>query len=79
MWDPSGTLEKPEKKEPQKNRKTGTRDLSGTLGKLKKWDTVTQWGPKIGKAGPNVTLEKFYNCKSTFIYLLFPRAKGGRI
>ena len=61
------TLEKPE-----------SRDLSGTPRKSKKWEVVPQWAPKTGKADPNVTLEKLYNCKPTFIYLLFPRAKGGR-
>ena len=61
------TLEKPE-----------SRDLSGTLRKPKKWDVVPQWPPKTGKADPNVTLEKLYNCKPTFIYLLFPCTKGGR-
>ena len=61
-----GYLEKPE-----------NLDLSGTL--RKPWGTVPQQGPKIGKAGPNVTLEKLYNFKPTFIDLLFPRAKGGRI
>ena len=66
--DPSGTLENLE-----------NRDLTGTLRKPKKWDTVPQWGSKIGKGGPNLTLEKLFNCKSTFIYLLFARAKGDRI
>ena len=77
QWDSSGTLlykpknwtlEKPE-----------NRDFSGTLRKPKKWDTVPQQVPKIGKAGPNVTLEKLHNFKSTFINLLFPPTKGDRI
>ena len=83
----SGTLQKYENRDPTKTGKPGprtlekpeNRDPSGTSGKPKKWDTVPQWGPKIGKAGPNVTLEKLYYCKSTFIYLLFSRAKGDRI
>ena len=74
--DPSGTLEKLENQDPSGTlEKPENQDLSGTLRKPKKWDTVPQWGSKIGEAGPNVTLEKLYNCKSTFIYLLFPRAK----
>ena len=89
-----GILQKPENRDPSRNpekpdsgpkqdisktlQKPESQDLSGTLRKPKKWDVVPQWAPKTGKADPNVTLEKLYNCKPTFIYLLFPRAKGGR-
>ena len=55
------------------------RDLSGTLKKPKKWDNGTAVGPKVGKAGPNVTIVKLYYFKSSFIYLRFPRAKGDKI
>ena len=78
--EPSVTLMRP-----QKNLKPGTQDLSGILAgpqknrktgtqvklrKPKTRNTVPQWGSKTGKTGPNVTLEKHYNCKSTFICVL---------
>ena len=73
--DPSVTLQKTERPRP-------SWDLGGTLQKLEnqesnealrkpeKGDTVRQLGPKTRKAGPNVTPEKLYNCKCTFICLL---------
>ena len=65
--DPSGTLAGP-------NKKPENLDPNETLRKPKKPDTVLQWGPKTGKAGPNVTLEKLSNCKSTFICALAQKA-----
>ena len=76
-WKPGPT--KTGKQGPGTLEKTENWDLSGTLRKPKKWETVPQWSPKIGKAGRNVNLEKLYNFKSIFINLLFPRAKGDRI
>ena len=35
---------------------------------------VPWWGHNTGKAGPNVTLEKLYNSKSTFICVLAQNA-----
>ena len=60
-----GYLEKPE-----------NLDLSGTL--RKPWGTVPQQGPKIGKAGPNVTLEKLYNFNFKFNLYLFTFSLGNR-
>ena len=46
--------------------KLENRDPFGTLRKPKGRDLVTILGPKTGKKGPNVTLEKIFNYKSTF-------------
>ena len=54
-----GTLEKLENREPR-----------GTLKKPKTRDTVPSCGHKTRNSGPNVTLEKLYNYKSTFICVL---------
>ena len=44
-------------------------DPNETLRKPKKWDEVPYWDPKTGTAGPNVILEKLYNCKSVYLFI----------
>ena len=75
-WHLSRTLQKPGPRTLagpyKKNQKFGTWDptKTETLGKPKKWNEVPYLDPKTGTAGPNVILEKLYNCTSTFICLL---------
>ena len=58
------------------NRDPGPQcDPSVTLEKKENRDTIPYWSPpKTGKIGPKVTIEKLYNCKSTFICVLTLKA-----